>query len=216
MDTILILPFIPIGVLVVGMMWWFSHAALTKRAFASVKVAPIAEAPVGVLIKISGRIALEGGKSLIAPLSRRECAMWSVLVEEQSVTLVDERDSVEFIVEDASGRARVAMKPPVEISITSDAHVLSGTFDGRESHLVEFLQARGHSTSRFLGPNRQMRWRERILEPGDSVAIIGVGRREMDPDPLATSGYRGKAQRLVIEFNNQGPLLISDDPSTFG
>ena len=63
-----------------------------------------------------------------------------------------------------------------------------------------------------------MRYREGVLGAGETVAVVGTGRWERDPDesPRAGAGYRDAEmpKRLVLQAPEDGsPLLLSDEPS---
>lgn len=202
-------------------LWYFGEAQRTKRALRAAKSVRIADAPEGSLVKISGQVKL-GDRTLTSPIGQRPCAVFQVTVEELRssgkssswVTLVDDRDFVEFHLEDGTGVARVVPMPPLDLAIEKDVHVRTGSFDEPEPHLVDYLHARGYATEGWFGINKKLRWREGVIEAGEEIAVLGACRRELDPDPRATQGYREKAKRLVVESPAGGKMLISDDPTT--
>ena len=221
-------PFLLVGIFAIAFggiafsLWYFSEAQRTKRALKGSRAVRIVDAPEGATVKISGQVRL-GERTLTSPVGQRPCAVYQVLVEElrrggknsQWVTIVDDREVVEFFLEDGSGRARVMpMGELVSLAIERDVHVRTGSFDEPEPHLVEYLQSRGHDTEGWFGINKKLRWREGVIEDGEEVAVLGRCRREVDPDPRATAGYREKAKRLVVEPPDDGKMLISDDPTT--
>ena len=68
--------------------------------------------------------------------------------------------------------------------------------------------------SRWWVFNRSLVYRESVFEPGASVVVGGMGRREPDPDAAAAGeGYRDRPTRLVIE-PLAGTLYLSNEPRT--
>jgi hypothetical protein len=75
-----------------------------------------------------------------------------------------------------------------------------------------FLARHGTSSEGVLG--QAMRYTEGVLQATEEVAVLGVAKWELDPDPTKSQGYRGRAKRLVMCMSDDGTMIISDDPST--
>ena len=203
-----------------GLYWYFNEHNRTARALREVPVARVAMAKEGERVRICGQLRYEG-TPLVAPISQRSCAAWWIHIEEKRSsgksshwhTLVEERDATRFRVEDGSGAALVMVVDLPKIAIAKDVHLTSGTFNDPAPHLIELLAARGYSTEGWFGFNKALRYEEGVLEEGEMVSVLGMARREPDPDP-GEAGYRERKMRLVLEAPDDGPLLISDDPST--
>ena len=106
-----------------------------------------------------------------------------------------------FVVRDASGYAIVDPE---------GAAVLVAV------HRSEPYQPTGASQLSGFGPltSSRQRWRqrERIIRPGDRIAVVGRAVREPDPDATrATGTYRdGGASRLRFTHSPQSPLHLLD------
>lgn len=202
---------------------YFSKAARTRRALRSTERTLIVDAIEGTLVKISGRVKY-AGEPMEAPLSGRTCAVWEVVVEEHRSSgrsshwrsIISDYEAQHFIIEDESGKALV--KPVVpQLALEQDARYRSGTFMDAPPELERFLASRGHASTGVFGFNKSMRYREGVLEEGERVAVYGVCRWELDPDPSTGGvGYRDTPRRLVIESPSESRLLISDDPNVGG
>jgi len=204
--------------------WWFSADQRARRAMRALPVRPIAEALEAEKVRISGP-ARPLAEPLTAPLSGRPCACWRVVVEEKVRrdkttywrTVVDDHEVVDFVIEDGSGKAvvRTAMVQPV---LDRDMDARSGFLNDATPELEAFLSERGHSSQGWVF-NKTMRYREGVLEPGESVCVVGVGRWEPDPEAAAEArGYRTAHQprRLVLSAPAEGPLLLSDEAGLQG
>ncbi len=208
---------------VVGFLfWWFSAEQVAKRKLKKAEAVSIARAQEGSLIKIAGTLCLEAA-SLDGPLSGRACAGYLVEVKEKRRsgknshwrTVIREQEMVSFLVEDETGRALVKAGGATLV-LVRDSHESSGFLNDAPGHVEAFLQRHGRSSEGFLGMNKTMRYTEGVLEPGEEVAVLGVARWELDPDPTRTDGYRGRGKRLVVDMSDDGTMIVSDDPSTLG
>ncbi len=200
--------------------WWFSADQKTRRAMRNVPRRSIRDVIEGEVARVVGKA--EVAAPVQAPLTGRSCAYWRVLVQQYRhrgrsgrwETLVDEHDGVDFIVDDGSARALIetAYVQPV---LDRDADFSSGMFKEPTPELARFLEERGHSTQGLLF-NKRLRYREGVVEHGEHVTAVGVGRWERDPDAAAQAGagYRSAElpERLVLHAPEQGPLLLSDEP----
>lgn len=177
---------------------------------------PIADMAEGERGRIEGQ-ALTLDQQLEAPLSRRKCLCWQVRVEVYSASrassdlgtggwrqVVDESSAVDFLVEDASGRALVR-SAGANASIDADAYYGDGAIEDEQTtpELVEFMRSWGQTTE-----GRQLRYEEGIVAAGDVVEVVGRGRREPDPDPAATRDYRSTPTRLILEGGAEEPLAL--------
>ncbi|UJR86322.1 E3 ubiquitin ligase family protein [Sandaracinus amylolyticus] len=204
--------------------WWFSPYQQTLRAIRAAPLVRVADAPDGQLVRILGTLRA-GTRTLDAPLSQLTCAAYRVEVDVRVSTgkssswrsLIRDRESVDFVVEDETGRA-IVKALQLEPAIVLDHHQRSGTWNDATPELDAYLTRHGHKSTDFFGFNKGMRYQEGVLEPGETVAILGLARWEDDPHPGAArggAGYRETARRkrLVIEPSALGPVRASDDPS---
>ena len=101
---------------------YYLASSKDREATLQLKATPwadIGEAPTGVDIRLSGRLAFLEGKSLTAPMSGRKCAAWRILIEEEFregqrdgepskwEKVVDEFEAMDFLLIDDTGCARV-------------------------------------------------------------------------------------------------------------
>jgi hypothetical protein len=200
--------------------WYFSENQKIRRALRSAPATRIADLGDDQLGKVVGR-ARGLTETLEAPISGRRCIYFSVTVEERRSTgkshhwrtVIREARGVPFMLEDDSGRALID-PTAARIAAEFDGHSQSGTFDDPTPAEKAFLDRHGEDGQRWLF-NRKLRYREAVIEEGETIAVLGAGTREPDPDAPPTDAYRGEAPtRLRLTSSRTYPLVISDDPST--
>lgn len=180
--------------------------------------ADIGDAPTGVDIRLSGKLASFHGESLRAPLSGRTCSAWRIIIEEEYndgdssswKKVVDEHEAVDFLLIDDSGRARVEAMH-ITLIAEYDAKGQKDAFREVPEQLAALLAQRGVQTSSWWSRQRNFRYRESALEVGELVTVAGCGRWENDPSQK--SGYRGTAKIFRIGPLGSGLVVASDDPS---
>ena len=76
---------------------------------------------------------------------------------------------------------------------------------------LKTIQRTGLGTALF----ESLRYREAMIEVGETVAVLGSGVREPDPNAPPEAAYRGAPPTpLRLTSSPRFPLIISDDPST--
>lgn len=210
-----LLAFVVITVLVV----YFSRDVRIKRAIRRAPRQDIATFPDGGVGKLVGTVE-HGANVLTAPLSGRACVYYLVEVEEYRkhgksgrwYTIIREVEASAFYLRDATGRALIHAAG-AEVAVIKDNHSRSGTFDDATPAEEAFLQRHNRQSKGWFF-NKSLRYKEGVLEQGETVAVFGGGTWRINPDPAAGGSYREMAKELVVRAGPSAPLLISDDPST--
>ena len=81
--------------------------------------------------------------------------------------------------------------------------------------MVTYLARHGESSSGWIF-NKTLRFREGVLEEGETVAVVGQFFWEPDPEPMPGEmggGYRDHPVRLVVRAPKNRSIFLSDDPS---
>jgi hypothetical protein len=178
--------------------------------------------PEGQPGRIVGIVEAHEGKTVRAPLSGRTCVAYAVRVEEcenrgqrgaRWKSLVQDFDAMNFVVVDDSGRALVraagSWPSPVMDRVRS-----TGLFQNAGPALETLLNAHGHS-SRGVLFNKKLRCEEGVIAVGTRVAVLGIGRRESEPQgDVAVGSYRESPRRLTMECLDDGRLLMSNASAT--
>jgi hypothetical protein len=197
--------------------WNFSESRQIRRQLRKAARKPIAQLADNELGKVVGS-ARGLDEMLVAPLSGRRCVYFIAVVEERRSNskssywkkIVEESRGVPFALEDDSGRAIVDASS-ARIAIDFDGRSQSGTFDNPTEAERAFLSRHGERGQGWLF-NRSLRYREAVIEEGETVAVLGAGTREPDPDAMPTAAYRdAPPTRLRLTSSAKYPLVISDD-----
>ena len=206
--------------LVIFLFWYYSADNRAKRAMKAVPRRAIAEVIEGEQARVVGDVVI--AEPLSAPLSGRACACWTVTVEQHVSRgkssywklLVKESEAADFFLTDGTGKA-IVRTSHTQALLEGDGRGGSGILSEPSEALTEFLAQRGHDTKGWFF-NKRIRYREGVAEPGETVAVVGTGRWERDPDEEASAGegYREARmpKRLVMGPPADGkPLMLSDE-----
>ena len=198
-----------------GVQRYMSPANQLKRQLGAHPRRTLAELPEGTAGRIVGRAgSIED--ILEAPLTGRKCVYYTAIVEVSDGPnwreIIREDRAVMFTIDDGTARAIVDPRNS-KVALSFDGSSDSGTFDNPTEREQAFLDA--HETSGMHGKlNRNLRYREAVIELGKTIAIFGAAVREPDPTALPEPGYRGDAPtRLRMTSSPRHPMLISDSPA---
>jgi len=211
-SVILILIFIVIGIIVLVSV--FSKKATVKRKLNKTPSKKISEFKNNDIAKVVGRVDCIS-TPLLAPLSNRKCAYYYIKVEKRVNSgkntswqkIIEEEIYDNFIIRDGTGTAIINTNN-IKSYLVVDAKYRSGFFDDATSRLEEYLNKHGHESVGFLGFNKTIRYKEAVLELGEQVAVVGLGKW------TETSEFLPKERVLQITSNNEMPVYLSDDTST--
>jgi hypothetical protein len=215
MDPIVVATVASIALLASAASWYLSARQRAWRAMRRLRVRAIAEAKTGEHVRLVGVAMVP--EPVAAPLTGRPCAVWRVLVEDdRRRVLVDETWAVDFFLADGTGKALVRTDH-LRAILVEDGLGSSGLFKEATPELRAFLEARGISSKATFVGDRALSFYEGVVEPGEKVAVTGVGHWERDPEEAAQArpAYRDVdiPQRLVLDAPPDGPLLVSDEPA---
>ena len=208
-----------IALVAIFLRWYLSADQVTKRALRAVPFSRVRDAKSGALVKLKGRVVRKG-RALRSPLSSRACVHFCAEVEEKRsgskgrsywATIADETESVDFYLDDGTGRALVRMDR-AHVALVRDEHSRSGTFDDADARQKAFLARHGKRSETLFGlVNRTLRYTEGALEEDEDVCVLGsavwVRRRKKNGDSVL---------RLEIGAPSGGTLHVSDDPMLLG
>ena len=199
--------------------WRFSEDQQIRRQLRKTPTKRIQELRDDELGKVVGR-ARGLTEMLEAPLTGRRCVYFVAVVEEHHSTgkssywktVIRDSRRVPFMLEDDSGRALVDATG-ARIAIDFDGKSQSGTFDDPTPAEQAFLARHGQKGQGWIF-NRALRYREAVIAEGETIAVLGSGTREPDPDAVPQDAYRGEPPtRLRLTSSRKYPLVISDDSS---
>lgn len=201
----------------------YSESEKLKRQLRSAPLLTLATLSENATARVVGKAFAQSadGPVLHGPITGRPCLMYIVTVEQLVSNgkttswrqIIHESKAVPFMLTDATGKALV-MPTAAKTVLEFDGETKSGTFDPAEPAEAAFL-ARHEQTSTGWLFNKSLRYREAVIDVGETIAVLGMGVREPDPEGTPEDGYRS-APPTRIRFTSSAkyPLVISDDPTT--
>ncbi len=197
--------------------FFFTKEAIVINKLKNIKSKKISKVVDGEVVKIKGKIKYIGNP-LIAPLSKRKCVYYHIIVEESDrrsknvieINLtkdIEEKVSRNVIIIDGKDYAIIDTKL-MESYLTMDKEYWSGFLLDAKDNLEKFLE-RHNEESTVFGFNRELNYKEGILEEGETIAVVGKATWKNAKD-LNIKIPNEKI--LVISADNNEPVYFSDDP----
>lgn len=184
--------------------WYFGRERRTRSALVAAPIVKVGDVRQGDKVRVTGKLK-HGPMTLDAPFSHRQCAHYDAILEERYLeegkeawsTVAHETSARPFFVADETGEVQVDTTR-FEAVVVRDHHKHRGDLD-RDKALA-FLTKHGHAPE--LPADRVLRYREGVLEAGETVTILGTARFET---------HDGK-KVLVIGAADGSVVRASDDP----
>jgi hypothetical protein len=169
---------------------------------------PIGEVRPGAVVKVVGQVRCFDEPELRAPLSGRRCAYYRTrLLEADEQNVLQETGAQSFFVGDATGEVLVLVDEP-EVELAMDADVRWKLFDPLGDEAQRFLERHGRESHNRVF-RRDIQFEEGLLEPGETVAVLGRARRARG-GVARYGGYRQDSATLVLEAPETGRIAITD------
>lgn len=208
------------GVAIVAASRLWNEKARIRRELRAAPRVDIAELDEGRTGRLVGTVG--DGATVQAPLTGRSCVFFEATVEEYRSSgktgswrqVAREVGGMPFVLDDGTGRA-IVDPTGARVAVDLDMTTRSGTFDDPTPVEEQFLQRHGLRATGWVF-NRSLRYREGVIEVGETIAVMGQGVREPDPDAVGkVGGYRvGPPTRLRLGGSARHPILLSDAPDT--
>jgi hypothetical protein len=197
--------------------FFFSKAAVVKRNLREANGKKISAFQNDEVAKVIGEIKYVG-KTLTAPLSGRQCVYYYILVERlkghtRTVAwedLIEEEVAGDVVIKDGNNYAVIETRL-VKSHLVSDRNYSSGLFNAATEELKKYLAKHGHADENFFGLDKQLRYKEGILEEGEMLAVVGKGKW-VTKNQIKLKIPADKV--LLISADNEEPVYLSDDPDT--
>ncbi len=204
------------GALIAAVPIYFA-VRMKRRAqlIAELKLSDVAKLRPGVR-KIRGRVRAHEDL-LRSPMTKRDCAYYHFLVEEQHthhtggrhggttthwVAVVNDRQWVSLTIEDETGDVDVWIDE-AEVVLKSAERESSGMFNSPPERLRRLIENRyGRSTQGLLF-NKTMRFSESVLEDGARVLVVG----EVVENKRGRLGFRKGVAKLVLSDKSEKDLV---------
>jgi hypothetical protein len=219
MEALVVLAVVAGVAIVAASFMWNEKARIRRelRGASRVDIGDLREGRTGRVVGVVG-----DGETLQAPFTGRSCVFYEASVEEYRSSgktgswrqVVREARGVPFVLDDGTGRA-IVDPSGARVAVDLDMTTRSGTFDDATPVEEEFLTRHGLRSTGWVF-NKSLRYREGVIEVGETIAVMGQGVREPDPDAVGkVGGYRsGPPTRLRLGGSARHPILLSDAPDT--
>ena len=209
MELLLILILV-IAIFIVGI--YFSLGERIKRAIKKFPTRRIADIKDGEFARLTGKVAAVG-EIMTAPLSGRRCVYYSVSVLESHKRsrwiVLEEEMMADVVLFDGSGYAVLKTDEPIA-HLMEDRNYHSGFWREAEPRLKAFLR-KYHQDDAGVMFNRNLEYREGVLEPNEEFTVIGTCHWE----PASEHGLKiADKNVLVITTSEKGDLLLTDHKPT--
>jgi hypothetical protein len=165
--------------------------------------------------KIIGKVVF-AGETLYAPLSKRQCVFYHLIVEEYRstgktyswVTIFEEEGYGDVVVSDGTGYAIIAVDKSMNY-LVPDSNYTSRSFNTMKPELKQILARHNVDPTGFLGFSKSLRCSEGILEKGELFTVAGEGQwNETKDHGLNISS----SKVLVIIPQKNEKVILTDDP----
>ncbi len=169
------------------------------------------------LVEVYGDVVV-AKETLKTPLQGESCVYYHYTIEEYRrqgkssrwVTIKQGSRGVTFFLRDKTGK--VLVDPTgAEIDLTRDFHVESRTGSNPPASVISFLKANNMNFENFLGFNKQMRYSESYLTPGDKVYILGTAGK--NPDVKAGTAVESVQGIMLQKGGKSEPEYYISDKS---
>ena len=204
-----------IGIIIYGEI--YGKKAVVKRKLEKTVSKRISEFKDGEVNKFIGNIEIID--PLLAPISGKECSYYYINIEERVrvnsgsktwETIIEEELSNKLLIKDGNKYAYINDKN-MNSFIIDDKRFSSGFLNDAHIILEKYLNKHGHKSTGTLGMNKNIRYKEGVLEKDEKVAVFGKGEWQNAEKVGLPSSY-GKV--LVITAPGNDGVYLSDKPET--
>lgn len=199
--------------------YYFSTKQVILRKLTKTRHKSIAGLKTNEFVKVHGK-ALHVKAPLIAPLTKRECIFYKMKIEKKVSsgksshwkTIVDEEKIQDFFIEQNGNY--VIVKPTktprnFKSHLVVDAKTSSGSFKDPTPEFKALLNHYNIESEGFLGFNKQLRYKEGIIEVGEKITVAGVAKWKTLNEPIPEFPY---SKIVTLESNEKEKIIITDHP----
>ena len=203
-------------IILIGLLsYYFSKKNRMLREFKKTRKKSINSIKRNEYAKIIGK-AKHVGEPLVAPLSGRKCVYYHVVVEVKGDKswrkIIDDVKSQDFFISAASEMAIVKTSnlraDSKYIHLVKDFSKNSGFRKDAPENLEAYLKKHGKKSTGMFGVNKQMRYREGVIEIDENIAVKGMAEWESLNEPIKGYSY----SKILTLTGKKQKLLVTDEP----
>jgi hypothetical protein len=189
---------------------WFAPGPRARRALGKVKATSIAELEEGAVGRVTGVVAaLEAPQA--SPIAGQPCIGYHVVISERPsggsgetwLPVVIRQHCQPFALRDDTGEA--VCEGPFLIDVAP----ADGAWAGLPPAVYALLEEATVSMSGPFGRDKEFRFTEALLKPGDRVTIVGRATHDLDPRGRS-QGSRQPPTAWHLQGSDKQPVLIAD------
>lgn len=206
-------------VLLAFLIYYYSPKTIILRRLKNLPSQRVGSLRTKTYSKIEGK-ALNIEDPLIAPLSKRKCVFYKMQIQKKVSsgknsrwkTIISEEHIQDFFIEQTGERVIVLpTKTPKNYYdyLITDKKASSGLFKELTPEFAELLKSYSIKTDNLFGFNKQLRYKEAIVEVGERITVAGyVNWMKLD-NLVKDYNYSSIAS---VTAKGKDKILITDSP----
>lgn len=204
------------GVILIGLIgYYFSRKLVVLRALHEKNVKKIINFSDGDTGKIVGKVVF-AGETLIAPLSKRKCVFYHIIVEHYQYRnrtrywhkIIEEEEAADVVLSDGTGFAIIDANNSMSY-LVPDANYSTSSSKTMTPELQKILDRHKIDSKGFFGFSKTLRCSEGILEKGEIFVVAGEGQWNETKDHNLNLPV---PHVLVIVSGKEEKVFLTDDP----
>lgn len=207
-------------VLFVSIIYFFSTKQQIIRILSKLPIKRISSLRNNEFSRVTGK-AITIKEPLIAPLSRRKCVFYQIKIEQETgdddnsswKTLIDEERFQEFYIDQNGDYLMVKLTQNPKnftVYLVVDKETKSGTFKDASPKFEALLNQYDLKSTGFFGLNKQLRYKEAIIEIGENITVAGTVRQLPLETPIEGYSY---SKITALQSTDKQKLIITDLPN---
>lgn len=204
---------------IVYLIYYYSPKTVILRRFKKLPYSRIGSLQNHKLAKVEGN-ALHVDQPLIAPFSNRLCVYYKIIIQKKVSTgknshwktVIEEEQFQDFFIEQLGERLLILPNENPKnyrLHIVTDKKGNSGTFKDPTPQFTALLKKYNIEPEGFFGLNKQLRYRESIIEVGERIVVSGIVKWMELENPISDYNYSRVASLVSKE---KIKILITDTP----
>jgi len=159
------------------------------------------------LVELKGTV-VKDKELFTSPLLQKPCVQYNFLIQEMRgsgksrrwVTVRSKNHAAEFFVKDATGKVRIVPEK-ADFTLEQDYEAGSKMFVDPPKEVLACLKREELDFEGLFGINKEMRYTETLLAPGDEVFVLGTAQTR----PLENGN-----EETVVAMKKGTPFVVTD------
>ncbi|WP_298550182.1 hypothetical protein [uncultured Algibacter sp.] len=210
---------ISVFAIIAFLIYFYSPKTIILRRLKNLQSQRIGSLKTKTYSKIEGK-ALNIEDPLIAPLSKRKCVFYKMQIQKKVSsgknsrwkTIVSEERIQDFFIEQTGERIVVLpIKTPKDYYdyLVTDKKASSSLFKELTPEFASLLKVHNIKTDNLFGFNKQLRYKEAIVEVGERIIVAGYVNWVKLENPVKDYNYSSIAS---VTAKGKDKILITDSP----